>query len=145
MSSDKHYIQNLEKDVEKLQLSNKVIREFVDYIVKDVNTNDDMIKRISISLITIPMILDWLESNELWVFDSKVCDAQFERKIYVSNTKQNQKRISVITKVVGDASNKSVQDTMNTSVFEAFNEILANAESSGAGKIKVIVGIILGK
>lgn len=145
MSSDTKYIKNLESEVERLQHSNAIIRDFVEYISKDVNTNEDMINRICITLLKHDMILNWLDNNELWNFDSKVADAQFERKIYVTNTKQNAKRISVITKVVGDKKSKETQNVMNTSVYEAFQEILANAEASGAGKIKVITSIILGK
>ena len=144
-TQDEKYIKNLEKEVERLQHANNVVREFVDYIAKDSNPNEDMIKRICVSLISKDMILNWLDNNEFWNFDSKLSDNNFERKIYVSNTKSNAKRITVITRIVTDKNSENTNAQMTTSVFEAFNEVLANAESSGIGKIRVITSIILGK
>lgn len=144
-TQDSKYIKNLEAEVERLQHANGVVREFVDYIAKDSNPNEDMIKRICVNLISKDMILNWLENNEFWTFDSKLSDSNFERKIYVANAKSNAKRITVITRIVTDKESEANNATMTTSVFQAFSEILAQAEASGTGKIRVITSIIIGK
>lgn len=144
-TQDSKYIKNLEAEVERLQQANNVVREFVDYIAKDSNPNEDMIKRICVQLISKDMILNWLDNNEFWTFDSKLSDSNFERKIYVSNAKSNAKRITVITRIVTDKESDANNATMTTSVFQAFSEILAQAEASGTGKIRIITSIIIGK
>jgi len=144
-TQDSKYIKNLEAEVERLQHANGVVREFVDYIAKDSNPNEDMIKRICVNLISKDMIINWLENNEFWTFDSKLSDSNFERKVYVANTKSNAKRITLITRIVTDKESDANNATMTTSVFQAFSEILAQAEATGTGKIRVITSIIIGK
>lgn len=143
--SDK-YVEQLESRVSQLEKSNETMRQFLTSVSKDINSGDDTIKRILVQLVSRDMIINWLDSNKYWGFDSATKDARFTKKIYVTKDGGgNAKRLSVITKVEGTSS-KELENEYNTSVFEAMNEVLrhADASSSCPGKVSTIAEIILG-
>lgn len=149
LTPEEIYIKKLESEVDKRQNANNSIRDFIDYIVDHVHTQQDMIERICNKVLDVSMILNWLESTPYWSFDSKVADGNFERRIYTSTKKSgnDEKRISVITKVnkTNAAERKILEQEQLVNVYEALKQILGHAEAHNISEIRIVTDIILCK